>query len=74
MAKSKATIAAVPSDDEWRARMDCDTLIECQKIEADPKRYKAALAEAKRRRDALDATLSDSADDMAEMLGGSKKD
>lgn len=47
--KRSANVIAMDSDAEWRAESDLRTLIEAEKIEADPKRYKAAQALAKQR-------------------------
>lgn len=71
MAKTKAPSGLVASEDNWQARMDCDTLIQAEQIAADPKRYKAALAEAKKRKKALDDVFMDSSHEIAEQ-GSSK--
>ena len=51
MAKNKRATLGIASsaDDDWQVESDLRTLIECEKIEADPKRYKKAQALAKRR-------------------------
>lgn len=47
MTKSKAI--AIKPDEEWRAEADLHTLIEAEKIKADPKRYAKAQAIAKKK-------------------------
>lgn len=49
MAKKSSGIASVRPDEEWRAEADLNTLIEAEKIKADPKRYAKAQALAKRK-------------------------
>lgn len=74
MAKSKSGCCAPIADDGWRARMDCDALIEAEKIKADKARYKAALVEVRKRKEALDEVVEGQAEKMAELLTtGSKK-
>lgn len=47
---AKAKISAVVSEDaEWRAECDLRTLMECEKIEKDPKRMKAVRELAKKK-------------------------
>lgn len=50
MAKKKrpSEATAAISSDDWRCRADCETLMEAERIKADPKRLKAAKEEAKR--------------------------
>jgi hypothetical protein len=48
--KKRPTLGiASSSDDDWQAESDLRTLIDAEKIEADPKRYARAKALAKRR-------------------------
>lgn len=42
-----------PDEKDWRAEDDMRTLINAQKIQADPKRLKAAMAKAKEQMAAL---------------------
>lgn len=44
---AKKTGMMVVSDDDWQARRDLETMIECEKIEKDPKRMKKVRALAK---------------------------
>jgi hypothetical protein len=53
--------------------MDCDTLISAEQITMDKKRYKAALAEAKKRQVALADVLDDEAEENSESSSTSKK-
>lgn len=47
---AKAKISAVVSEDaEWRAECDMRSLMEAEKIKADPKRFKAARELAKKK-------------------------
>ena len=59
MAKNKALGVQMPSETDWQARMDCDTLMQAEQIESDAKRYKAAKAEAKRRLSALNDVFAE---------------
>jgi len=56
------------SEDDWRAQEDCRTLMEAEKIEADPNRYKAAKKEAARKVKELQAMLNAAKD----LAGGDK--
>jgi hypothetical protein len=48
--KKRATLGVATSmEDDWQAESDLRTLIECEKIEADPKRYAKAKELAKKR-------------------------
>lgn len=47
--KSSNAIAMTRAEDDWATQRDLDTLMECEKIEKDPKRLKAAQALAKKR-------------------------
>lgn len=51
MAKNKRTTLGIASsaDDDWQIESDLRTLIEAEKIEADPKRFAKAQALAKKR-------------------------
>lgn len=46
MARNSAMLA---EEENWRAESDLRTLIECEKIEKDPKRFKAAKDIAKKK-------------------------
>lgn len=48
MAKKSQAVAIRP-DEEWRCESDCHTLMEAEKIKADPKRYEKAKAYAKKK-------------------------
>ena len=47
MAKSSNSIAAVKSEDDWQTESDLRTVLECEKIEKDPKRMAKVRALAK---------------------------
>lgn len=50
MAKeSSGALAVIKPDEEWRVESDMSTLIEAEKIKADPKRYAKVQALAKRK-------------------------
>lgn len=57
--KGMMNVTASPSEEDWRARMDCDCLMQAEQVMRDPKRRKAALAEAKRRTEELEAITGD---------------
>ncbi len=45
-----AKLSSIAAEDaEWRAESDLRTLMECEKIEKDPKRFKAAKDLAKKK-------------------------
>lgn len=46
MAKKASGVMAI-SDDDWQTRRDLETMIECEKIEKDPKRLAKVKALAK---------------------------
>lgn len=46
MAKKEKGVIAI-SDDDWQVRRDLETMIECEKIEKDPKRLAKVKALAK---------------------------
>lgn len=48
MAKGNA-IASIKAEDDWQTESDLRTLIECEKIEKDPKRLAKVQALAKQR-------------------------
>lgn len=73
MGKSTSTLVGSGPDADWRARMDCDTLITAEQITDDPKRYKAALAEAKLRKDALDDVFAEAGQELAEQAASKGK-
>lgn len=47
--KSNSVIAMTKAEDDWQAESDLRTMIECEKIEADPKRLAKVQALAKKR-------------------------
>lgn len=49
MAKSRNPSVTVSPDEEWRVEHDLQTLMEAEKIKADPKRLAKAQALAKRK-------------------------
>jgi hypothetical protein len=54
MAKKKGTPAVdVAQDMKWQAEQDLRTLVEANVIKADGKRYKAAIAEGKEQKKAI---------------------
>jgi hypothetical protein len=63
-------VAANGMDSNWQAKSDVRTLALAEEIKGDPKRYKAALAEAKRQI----ANLQDVQDDASEDAGEEAKD
>lgn len=63
MAKSKGnTIASVRGEDDWQVESDLRTMIECEKIEADPKRLSKVKAMAKTRMMDMAAIATESKD------------
>ena len=46
---AKKSVVAIKPDEEWRAESDLHTLMEAEKIKADPKRYAKAQALAKKK-------------------------
>ena len=49
MATKRSKAVAIKPDEEWRCESDCHTLMEAEKIKADPKRYEKAKAYAKKK-------------------------
>lgn len=49
MATKRSKAIAIKPDEEWRCEHDCHTLMEAEKIKADPKRYEKAKAYAKKK-------------------------
>lgn len=47
MAKSSNSIATIKGEDDWQTESDLRTLLECEKIEKDPKRMAKVRALAK---------------------------
>lgn len=47
MAKKKSSGICCVSDDDWQTNRDLETMIECEKIEKDPKRLAKVKALAK---------------------------
>ena len=57
---STKSAAAVPAEEkEWRAEADLRTLIDAEKIKADPERLKAAMKKRAEMKKALDAVKGD---------------
>lgn len=50
---------AMSPDADWQARQDLQTLMECEAIEKDPKRLKAARALAKKKMAELTNVMGD---------------
>jgi len=61
--KSSNSTIAISSDDEWQIEQDLRTLIEAEKIEADPKRVAKARALAKKRMMEVAKVASESGED-----------
>ena len=49
MATKRSKAVAIKPDEEWMCESDCRTLMEAEKIKADPKRYEKAKAYAKKK-------------------------
>ena len=47
MAKSSNSIATIKGEDDWQTEADLRTLLECERIEKDPKRMAKVRALAK---------------------------
>jgi hypothetical protein len=64
MAKKSSNILAMDSrENDWRAESDLNTLLECERIEKDPKRLAAAQKLAKQRLMDLAGVASEGASD-----------
>lgn len=61
--KLGSVISNTKAEDDWATQHDLDTLVECEKIEKDPKRLKAAQALAKKRLMDLASVASEGSDD-----------
>lgn len=59
MAKKSTAMA----DTDWQAQSDMRTLVEAQQIRDDPKRFKAAQAEAKKQAEALEEAFEPAGED-----------
>lgn len=55
MASKTAVSAGMPDDKQWMAESDLRTLIEAEKIKADPERIKAAMKKRDEMKKALGA-------------------
>lgn len=55
--------AIAAADEDWRTESDLNTLIECEKIEKDPKRLAKAQALAKKRMLDMAAVAAEGKDD-----------
>lgn len=62
MAKKKTALASISDDNRWRVESDLNTLMEAEKIKADPKRLAAAQAMAKEKMMAVAKVAADDAD------------
>lgn len=60
--KAKQSYATLKTDDRWRAESDLSTLLEAEKIKADPKRFAMAQQCAKEKMMAIAKVASDDAD------------
>lgn len=61
--KSSNAIAMTKAEDDWQAESDLRTMIECEKIEADPKRLAKVQALAKKRMMEVAAIASEGKDE-----------
>ncbi len=62
MPKKSMNVAMVKEDERWRVESDLSTLMEAEKIKADPKRFARAQALAKEKMMAVAKVASDDAD------------
>lgn len=62
MPKKSMNVAMVKEDERWRVESDLSTLMEAEKIKADPKRFAKAQALAKEKMMAVAKVASDDAD------------
>lgn len=60
--KSSNAIAMTKAEDDWQTESDLRTMIECEKIEADPKRLAKVQALAKKRMMEVAAIASEGKD------------
>lgn len=60
--KSSNAIAMTKAEDDWQVESDLRTMIECEKIEADPKRLAKVQALAKKRMMEVAAIASEGKD------------
>jgi hypothetical protein len=61
--KSHANIVTLAGDDRWMVERDLETMIECKKIEADPKRLAKVRALAKEKMMAVAKVAAEGSDD-----------
>lgn len=57
---AKKSVSAMNDMEDWQTESDLRTLMDCEKIEKDPKRYKAAKDLAKKKLLEMAAVASDS--------------
>ena len=57
--KSQDVLASVPSSDRWQVERDLETLMECERIEKDPKRLTRVQALAKEKMMSMAAVATD---------------
>ena len=62
MAKKRGAPALISEDNRWRVESDLSTLMEAEKIKADPKRLAAAQAMAKEKMMAAAKVAAEDAD------------
>jgi hypothetical protein len=62
MAKKSNAISVTKHEDDWQVESDLRTMIECEKIEADPKRLAKVQALAKKRMMEVAAIASEGKD------------
>jgi hypothetical protein len=62
MAKKSNGISVTKHEDDWQVESDLRTMIECEKIEADPKRLAKVQALAKKRMMEVAAIASEGKD------------
>lgn len=58
---AKKSVSAMNDMEDWQVESDLRTLMDCEKIEKDPKRYKAAKDLAKKKLLEMAAVASDDA-------------
>lgn len=63
MAKKSTRAVAIAKEDEWRVESDLNTLMEAEKIKADPKRFAKCQVMAKERMMAVAKVAADTDND-----------
>lgn len=57
--KSKGVLASVPSNEQWQVERDLETMVECERIEKDPKRLARVQALAKEKMMSMASVATD---------------